>query len=299
MSVPHISICLPAYKAQQYIGATLDSIASQTFQDWELIVVEDGSQDSTEEILRTWAKNITQSITFHRHECNKGLSAARNTAISLAKSNFIALIDADDLWLPAHLASLVKIQNTTNCDWAFGGVSLFDSDSGTHLYDRTPPICTGKEIPLKLFNCTYNIQPSATLLRKCCVEAVGGFDASLRSVEDLDMWIKLFRRGYKLAYSGAVTCRYRQHAQAMTRNAIAIAEALALVQERNLDWEGIPLNASKKETAKTRLAAARMLLRNDPSRALLHMQKALYFRPIWPRLWIYMCVAQFLKLLKR
>src|SRR5688500_1011009 len=103
MTVPRISICIPAYKAERYFEATLASVRAQTFSDWELIVVEDGSRDRTEEIVQDFGRQGQQPVRYFRHDQNQGLSATRNTGFAQARADVLALLDADDLWRPEHL----------------------------------------------------------------------------------------------------------------------------------------------------------------------------------------------------
>ena len=135
---PTFSICIPAYHAERYLPETLNSVRGQSFCDWELIVIEDGSKDCTEEITRTFASEVSQNVVFQRHAQNRGLPATRNTAIAQSKSNFIALLDADDYWKPNHLATIAAKLSTIEAELIHSGSVLFDSDSGQTLEVRAP-----------------------------------------------------------------------------------------------------------------------------------------------------------------
>src|SRR5882757_9190931 len=114
--VPQVSICIPAYRAERYLEATLKSIQGQTFRDWEVIVTEDGSKDRTEDIVRGFAATVNQSVLYNRHDVNHGLPATRNTGIVTARGTWIALLDADDLWQPDHLESLISTSQLDDYD---------------------------------------------------------------------------------------------------------------------------------------------------------------------------------------
>ena len=147
MSSPAISICTPAFKAERYLLETLESVRAQTFSDWELIVTEDGSRDRTEEIVREFAKTVSQPVTYHRHDPNRGLPATRNHGISTAKAPWIALLDSDDLWTPNHLASSMAWAAKNGADLIHGGSQLFDSDTGRDLVPRLGGVPVGLAIP--------------------------------------------------------------------------------------------------------------------------------------------------------
>src|SRR5687768_15411869 len=113
MNVPRVSICIPAFKADRYLEATLESVRAQTFKEWELILVEDGSRDRTEAIVQDFARRVSQPVRFFRHDTNKGLSATRNTGFSHSSAELLALLDADDLWRPDHLQlSLATLESS-------------------------------------------------------------------------------------------------------------------------------------------------------------------------------------------
>src|SRR4051794_34793625 len=106
MNAVKFTICVPAYEAERYLGETLESVARQTFPDWQLLVTEDGSRDGTEEIVRRFAASVSQTVRYKRHEPNRGLPATRNAAIEGVETEWVALLDADDVWLPEHLSDL-------------------------------------------------------------------------------------------------------------------------------------------------------------------------------------------------
>jgi glycosyltransferase involved in cell wall biosynthesis len=299
MESPLVSICIPAFKAGAFIGETLESIRTQTFTDWELLVVEDGSHDKTEEIVRTFAATVTQPVHFQRHAVNQGLPATRNTAIKSARGHWVALIDSDDLWTPHHLEHAVARARETNAELVHTGVIMFDSDTGKDVELRVPTAETLAQFPLSLFKGEYVIQPSSTLIRRDSLNQVGGFDPTCRYVEDRELWLRLVRAGARVSYADSLTCRYRQHGGAMTRNAPAMAVGVAEVFERNVDWSLIPARLRREITAEAWLSAARLILRANPALARAHLSRARRHRPLAPRLLAYLGAATLLGLVKK
>jgi glycosyltransferase involved in cell wall biosynthesis len=298
MPDPLISICIPAYKAEGFIGETLAGIRAQTFANWEVIIVEDGTHDGTEEIVKAFAQTITQPVVFLRHEQNQGLPATRNTAIGRARGEWIALVDSDDIWTPEHLASAVSRARETGADLVHTGVIMFDSDSGRDLETRAPSAEAITAFPRSLFTGEYIIQPSSVVLRRELCQRVGGFDPNCRYVEDREFWLRLVRAGAKIAHDPALTCRYRQHASAMTKNAAAMAEGVANVFERNADWDAMPRTLRRERAASAWLSAGRIVLRDNPQRARSHFGRALRHQVLSPRLLAYWCTAALLGIFK-
>jgi GT2 family glycosyltransferase len=298
MAAPLVSICIPAYKAGPFIGETLASLRAQTFTDWEAIIVEDGSQDATEDIVRAFAATVPQPVRFHRHTVNQGLPATRNTAIGFARGQWIALIDSDDLWTPDHLTHAVARARETGADLVHTGVIMFDSDTGRDLEHRVPSATALAEYPLSLFRGDYPIQPSSTLILRETLVKAGGFDPKCKYVEDRELWLRLVRGGARVSYADTLTCRYRQHAGAMTRNAPAMAVGVAEVFERNADWADIPAALRRERAASAWLDAGRLVLRADPRLAGTHIARARRHRPLSPRILAYSAAAALLGLMK-
>lgn len=274
MKTPFVSICVPAYRADRYIESTLDSVRAQTYTHWELIVVEDGSQDCTQMIVNTLAARVVQPVRYLRHAENRGLPATRNTGIEAARGDWIALLDSDDLWMTDHLESLVRKLDEGDADLVHAGSILFQSDSGKFLQERTPTPGMIADFPGSLFRGEYIIQPASVLLRRDLWRSVGGFDPAFRYVEDRDMWLRCARAGARFAYTGKLTCLYRKHGTALSTHAAEMAEASAAVFDKHLDWDLIPRDVRRRLAAETWAAAGRLRQRRDPSLASHHFHRA-------------------------
>jgi len=279
---PPVSICIPAFHAERFLAATLDTVRAQTFADWELIVVEDGSRDGAEDLVRAFAGSVPQPVHFLRHDRNRGLPTTRNTAIALARGAWLALLDSDDLWEPGHLESLVACTRGRAVDLVHGGSVLFDSETGCDLEVRAPSPEVVRDFPLSLFLGAYIIQPSSAMLTKALWRLVGGFDPTFRYVEDREMWMRCARAGARVAYTGHNTCRYRKHGAALTTHAGPMSVAAARVMERAAGWAAIPRRLRARHAADAWVAAGRIALRADPQAAQAHFAAALRHRPLAP-----------------
>lgn len=291
MKLPLFSICVPAYNAEKYLSAALESVRAQRFTDWELIVTEDGSRDATEDIVRDFARKVTQSVRYDRHQQNLGLPATRNTGIAAARGEWIALLDADDVWTAGHLETVASLIPGTRAELIHAGSVLFDSDTGREIEVRAPTPQMIAEFPRSLFNGVYIIQPSSVVMKRCLWEDVGGFDPTFRYVEDREMWIRCARTGAPFVYSGVNTCLYRKHASALSRHGVAMALASARVFEKNIDWEAVPRRLRHTQAAEAWFAAGRMALREDPRSARGFFGRALKHRALAPTAFGYWLAA--------
>lgn len=278
-TTPAVSIHIPAYKAERYLAETLESVRVQTHKDWELLVTEDGSRDGTEAIVRAFAATVSQPVRYLRHDPNRGLPATRNAGIELAAAPLIALLDADDLWLPEHLADLVSTARRTGADFVHAGSLLFDSDTGKELKIRAPDPEIVAAFPLSLFDARYVIQPASVLLTRALWAKVGGFDPAYRYVEDREMWLRCARSGARFVYTGRQTCRYRKHADALSNRAPEMAEFAAMAIGKHLDWEAIPRPLRVRLIAGAWCSAARLRQRRQPGLAARHYARAIAVSP--------------------
>lgn len=285
---PAVSVCIPAYNAARYLPETLATLRAQSVTDWELIVVEDGSDDGTEALVQAFAEGGPQPVRFHRHPQNRGLSATRNSAIAAASSPRIALLDADDLWLPHHLADLLATAEHTGAELVGASCMLFDSDSGRDLEERHPTPAAAADPAVGIFTGTWILQPSAALLDRNRWKELSGFDTAFRIADDRDMWLRCLRAGAKAAWTGRISCRYRKHPSALTRKVAELAVEAATIAERHADWAALPPGLGRRQAASAWLAAGRLQRRSNPSAARTAFRHASRLRPFWwlPRLFL-------------
>ena len=201
----HVSIVIPARNAAETIAETLESVRSQSSQDWEAIVVDDGSSDATASVAASLATRDSRIRVVSRP--HRGVSAARNTGIEHARFDRLVFLDADDWLSPSFLERMTRelAQNpgldAVHCRWSrvapdgtlCGGDQF--SDAAGDLFD--------------LFACTCVFAVHACIIRKSLVEAVGGFDTSLRICEDWDLWQRIARTGARFGAVQEVLALYR------------------------------------------------------------------------------------------
>ena len=211
---PDVSIIIPVYQCARYLASALDSVYAQTFTNYEVIVVNDGSDDA-DEIERCLA-NRGKRIIYLKQK-NRGPSAARNAGIAGTTSHWVAFLDADDYWEPNHLAEQIAfINRDPGIDLAYANASLVN---GSQLADRTfmEEIPSSGEVTLEgLLDERCTVLLSSVVARRQSVMAVGMFDESLRYAEDYDLGLRMARHGARLAYQSKVLLSKRRHAESLT-----------------------------------------------------------------------------------
>jgi glycosyltransferase involved in cell wall biosynthesis len=215
--MPAFSVVLPAYDAEAFITQALDSVGAQSEGDYEIVVLDDGSRDGTSEAVRRWhAQHDARSLRLHAQD-NRGIGAARNAAIAHADGQWIAFLDADDLWLPPKLARVrAFLARHPDVDLVCHDEWLVDG-SGTRRRLRHGPHTRYHDLLFK----GNVLSTSATVVRSASVRAVGGFPEDLRynGHEDYDLWLRLARSGCRFAYLHEILGHYRVHAGGITSRA--------------------------------------------------------------------------------
>ncbi len=205
---PSVSVVIPAYKIAPFVAETLGSVFAQTFRDYEVVIVNDGSPD-TEEFERALAPYAGR-VRYFRQE-NRGAGAARNRGIEEARGEFVAFLDGDDVWLPSYLEEQLSFIRAGGFDLVYADALLFgDSPLAGQTYMETAP-SNGPVNFMSLIRNECNVITSGVVARLQAVRDAGLFDESLRNAQDFELWVRLARRGARLAYQRKVLLRYRYH----------------------------------------------------------------------------------------
>ncbi len=212
---------MAAYNEERFLGEAVESVLAQSFSDFELIITDDGSNDATPQLARSFAERNPDRVKVIRGEHNQGKPFALNRALAVRRGELIAWLDGDDVMLPGKLASQVA---ALDADPAAAGCShdaeMFQSDDGSvigrfsHVANGAPLRSGGIEL---WFDPTYRMLPSATMIRSALCPA-GGFDERLTFTNDWLFDIEVFRHGRCVALDD-VLVRYRRHADNFTTRA--------------------------------------------------------------------------------
>ncbi len=228
-SGPRVSVIIPAYRVTEYIKETLDSVLAQSFTDYEIIVVNDGCPDTPalERVLEAYAGKIV----YLKQE-NGGLASARNTAIRVAKGEFIALLDSDDAWEPDYLAyQLAAMEADPSAAVVYpNGVVFGDTpQAGKLLMDLTPSEGPADFAAIVRLRCQVMV---SAMVRRDAIIRAGLFDPDLRAVEDFDLWLRMTLGGDKIVYHRKPLLRYRRRAGSLSSNSVWMRRCALRVLEK-------------------------------------------------------------------
>ncbi|MCA1621771.1 MAG: glycosyltransferase family 2 protein [Acidobacteria bacterium] len=278
-AAPAVSVIMPTYNVARYIGEALESVFAQTFKDFEVIVVNDGSPD-TPELERVLAPYLSR-IVYLKQE-NGGVSAARNAAIRAARAPLVAHLDPDDLWEPDYLAAqLEELGRDPSTDVLYPDALIFGDapEAGRRFMEWCPS--AGEVSVEALLEERCHVMCAVTARRDALLRA-GLFDEGLRCSEDFELWLRVLKSGGRIRYQRRVLARYRRHDASHTADPARLSRAVLRMLDKvetSLDLAPAELRALRGMRGRVRAGAAledgkAALSRGDVGAALARLRAA-------------------------
>jgi glycosyltransferase involved in cell wall biosynthesis len=205
-----ISVIMPAYNEERFISEAIESVLAQTWKDFELIILDDGSQDRTREIAKSYIRRDSR-VRVESHP-NMGIAATLNRGFELSANEWVAIIQGDDVMMPNRLERNIAFVAAHPELAVAGGWCKHIDSKGRIIAKGESPLITHEAVQ-KLYEADELIafNSSTALLRKCAVKAIGGYRSQFRVGEDVDMWNRLLEAGYKILIQPEYLVKYRIH----------------------------------------------------------------------------------------
>ncbi len=272
------SVLIPAHRAAGYIIPALRAVAAQTLRPAEVLIYEDGRFDNLAARVAGFAATVPFPIHVTTVEKNTGVSTARNFLLNAAQGEFIAFLDADDVWAPDHLAAAAA-SFAAGADVAFSGVTFLDA-AGVVIPGRAEPSAADlANIGPVMFRYNF-VQCTSTLcLRRSWITRVGGFDPALSHGEDLDLWLRLLAAGAAWRYTGRTSCAYRKHPLSAMGQTRLASTRLTAFYEKQLGNELIPRPQRRAALIDNLWVNARLAWRTDPVAAAAAWRRLVQLQP--------------------
>lgn len=206
MPSPTVSVIIPTYRHKDYVLETLNSVFAQTYKDYEVIVVNDGSPDDTDQVLRPLRE---AGQIRYVEQANGGQASARNRGLAEASGELIAFLDDDDLWPPDKLEwQTATLRHRADLVAIAGIAALFEQATASARPRKTPPlVLTCKSLFLR----NPLSSPGQMLIRASTMKKLGGFNPNVWGADDLDLWMRLAHFG-RIEIEARVALYYRLHA---------------------------------------------------------------------------------------
>jgi glycosyltransferase involved in cell wall biosynthesis len=236
--MPTVSVIIPTYNRGALLVEAVESALAQRRPPDEILVVDDGSRDDTAARMAAYGERVR-----YVRQANAGPSAARNHGFRLARGEYLALLDSDDLWTPDRLERQLEVlQRHPDTDVVFGREVLFGAgqpDRDWNLHDpevrRVLAQTAGPLVPILPVLIRENVVPTSTaLFRRALLDRTGGIDESLRQAEDWDLWLRFALAGARFAHVPSPLCRRRMHDSNLIHDKEARMQATLAVLERHL-----------------------------------------------------------------
>jgi glycosyltransferase involved in cell wall biosynthesis len=245
---PKVSVIIPVYNVAEYIAETLDSALAQTYKDYEIIVINDGSPD-TSEFEKVLEKYLPE-IVYLKQE-NVGVGPARNAAIGHARGSLLAFLDGDDVWLPEFLESQVKFLEANKYDLVYADALLFGGSAldGRTFMQNAPS--TGEATFENLLAMRCNVVLSGSLARRDSVVDAGMFEWKDARAQDFNLWLRMAHKGARVGYQKSVLLKYRIRAGSLSGNELQRVEREINAYERICAM--ISLNESERKIVEKQL----------------------------------------------
>jgi glycosyltransferase involved in cell wall biosynthesis len=267
MADPTFTVVMPAYNAAATIGSAISSLLGQTYESFELIVVDDGSTDDTADKVHPFEADGRVWMLRQR---NSGLAASRNEAISRARGRLISMLDSDDLWLPTYLESMkTALDDDPGASFAYTDAWIIEDATkrvhkATAMAHQEPPAAAPAEPELLLRELLRrNFVFTSATVRRSALDEVGPFDLRLRAAEDYELWLRLASRGHRAVRSQGTQAVYRIRANSLSRNELLMTKSLCRVFK--VVDEEYELSPENRAVAQRRLRELDALLSSDGS----------------------------------
>lgn len=252
---PLVSVVIPVYNAAKYISGAIDSVLAQTFTNYELIVVNDGSPDT--EHLEQTLKPYLSRIVYIKQQ-NQGVSAARNTGIKVAKGRIYAQLDADDLWKPDYLEKQIRyLKRNPNVDLVYPNALIFHDDSNevAEFMKVSPSDGQANFEHLVREKCTVMTSVTAKIE---IIKKAGMFDETLPACEDFDLWLRFLKCGGEIGYHKEILVRYRRRPESLSSDRVWMTRNIIRVLDKVENT--LPLTATEREAVKRESVRRRAML---------------------------------------
>ena len=277
LNMPKVSICIPTYNRKKYLQETLESVFAQTYKDYEVVVVDDGSTDGTDQMI----EQSNYSVRYFQQN-KAGVSEARNKLIELAKGQYITFIDSDDLLFPYALEELMNLIENNGSDVVAYSSYIGIDERGKKVRRKSHKLPSGN-IAADLFEYIY-VHSCGTMCKKTLFEEVGGFDVTLPVCSEYALWLKLSLK-YNFIPAARPTFKRRRHCGNLSAYSFANRK-IELNMLEHAYQNGFSKNAKEviaparalKRLAKEGYRAARCAIREDQQEAACQLLKQSYQR---------------------
>ena len=283
--MPIVSVIIPTYNRDGFLQSAIESVLNQTFQDFEIIVVDDASNEDVHGILQRFHDQRVKCI---RHEKNKGEAGARNTGLIHSNGEYVAFLDDDDEWVPEKLG--LQVRALEKCTQKVGGIYsgyiAVDYESSRILYTKIPTKRGDIYQDLLIQNSIGT--PSTVLVRRSCIETAGLFDENIFYGVDQDFYLRIAKH-YHFEYIEEPLVQYNIHDNRLSNNPEIRAKGLEAMSHKYKEALGKLSRARRKPSSRTYLSlGVQFCIKGDMTKGTNALRKSIRLYPFEPRAYFYL-----------
>jgi glycosyltransferase involved in cell wall biosynthesis len=264
-----VSIIIPCYNAEQWIGEAIDSVLSQTYSPIELIIIDDGSTDNSLKIIKSYGNKVKWEKTL-----NRGQSAAKNKGFNLSQGKYIQWLDADDYILPEKIEKQVAYLEESDSDIVYGDWRHQCHKKNGSIVLEEVKISGEHQNILEALLSGWWAAPLAYLMKREIVEYIGRWDEDLRIQDDPDFWIRAAIAGFKFSYQSGCYSIYRRYGKIT----VSTKDSLGWCREREIIWEKATQLLIKKNSLDCQVKKALSQGYFNLARTCFDLDKNLYIK---------------------
>lgn len=227
-----VSVIIPVYNSEEFIAETIESALSQTYQEIEIIIVDDCSKDKSSEIIIGYKELYPDRITYHVQEKNMGVGVARNTALKIAKGRYVAFLDSDDLWYPNKIGKQIELMNKKRGAISYTAIEMIDG-VGNQIKGKRP---VKDIVDYRFLLKNTMIATSSVLIDR---NIIGDFQMPIiRSGQDYATWLNLMRNGIDAYGINEILVKYRVRSNSLSSGKLKSVKQVWTIQTKQ---EGISM----------------------------------------------------------
>ncbi|MGC8603711.1 MAG: glycosyltransferase family 2 protein [Desulfomonilaceae bacterium] len=285
---PFVSVIIPTFNRLELLKQTVESVRNQTFKEYEVVVVNDGSDDGT----AAWLGQQNDLIVINQE--NSGIAASRNKGIKTSKGEWLAFLDHDDIWGPDKLQTQVDFIKSNP---EVGMVAVKHVRLGTRIQQNRPGKWMKGDLFVKVFSESF-IHTSSVMIKRGVLEKVGGFPTKYRFADEFDVWLKISQK-YQIAFFDGPLVFIRFYESNTSHNRIGVRTDTYDILMSNYDMDRIPLKVFLKTLSDHDISFGRAYVNlGDFENALKWFRSSVNRTPFRPRAWRYYIKYKILSILK-
>ena len=276
---PFITICTPVYNQEKFVEETLESVKAQTFTDFEVVIVDDGSKDNSRQVIEPY---LADPRFIYVYQENAGVGAARNVAIARARGEWFCHLDGDDLFTPDALETFVRLaKSAPDLNFVYGNMEMFSPD-GTKRTALTPDFFGSGDIRHLIYS-KYGYPTASVMVRTEKLRQIGGYKTDLPLLEDYDMYLRYAHSGLNAASEDKVVALYRVLHGGKTSNLVRASKFAAEIAESVPETDPALRKCLRKaigfHKSRYHLMSAIECGPENKKEFLRHVVRSIYYRP--------------------